>query len=66
MKVEIKRERCKECGLCIHHCPKKAISKSDSLNANGYYPVQIDDELCIAAVSAILPARWCIPRIGLI
>ena len=45
MKVEIKRERCKECGLCIHHCPKKAISKSDSLNANGYYPVQIDDEL---------------------
>ena len=47
MKVEIKRERCKECGLCIHHCPKKAISKSDSLNANGYYPVQIDDELCI-------------------
>ena len=46
MKVEIKRERCKECGLCIHHCPKKAI-KSDSLNANGYYPVQIDDELCI-------------------
>ena len=47
MKVEIKRERCKECGLCINHCPKKAISKSDSLNANGYYPVQIDDELCI-------------------
>ena len=47
MKVEIKRERCKACGLCIHHCPKKAISKSDSLNANGYYPVQIDDELCI-------------------
>ncbi|MCQ4772012.1 4Fe-4S binding protein, partial [Intestinimonas massiliensis] len=26
------RERCKECGLCIHHCPKDAIRKSDHLN----------------------------------
>ena len=25
MKVEVNRERCKECGLCIHHCPKDAI-----------------------------------------
>lgn len=48
MKVEVNRERCKECGLCIHHCPKDAIRKSDYLNANGYYPVQIDDEKCIA------------------
>ena len=48
MKVEINRERCKECGLCIYHCPKKAISKSDFLIANGYYSVQIDDEQCIA------------------
>ena len=48
MKVEVNRERCKECGLCIHHCPKDAIRKSDHLNANGYYPVQIDDEKCIA------------------
>ena len=39
MKVEINRARCKECGLCIHNCPKKCISK--------YYPVQIDDEACI-------------------
>ena len=50
MKVEINRARCKECGLCIHNCPKKCISKSDELNAAGYYPVQIDDE-------ADLPAR---------
>lgn len=48
MKVEVNRPRCKECGLCIHYCPKKAISKSGELNAGGYYPVQIDDELCIA------------------
>jgi 2-oxoglutarate ferredoxin oxidoreductase subunit delta len=47
MKVEINRERCKECGLCMHHCPKGAITKSAVLNNNGYYPVQIDDEKCI-------------------
>ena len=28
--------------------PRKAISKCDVLNANGYYPVQVDDEACIA------------------
>ena len=47
MKVEINRARCKECGLCIHNCPKQCISKSDQLNDAGYYPVQIDDEACI-------------------
>ena len=44
MKVTVNKDRCKECGLCIHHCPRKAISKCDVLNANGYYPVQVDDE----------------------
>ena len=48
MKVTVNKDRCKECGLCIHHCPRKAISKCDVLNANGYYPVQVDDEACIA------------------
>ena len=47
MKVEIKPDRCKECGLCSAHCPKKAISHSSELNAAGYHPVIIDDEKCI-------------------
>ena len=33
MKVTVNKDRCKECGLCIHHCPRKAISKCDVLNA---------------------------------
>ena len=48
MKVEVNRERCKECGLCIHHCSMDTIRKSDHLSSSGYYPVQIDDEKCIA------------------
>ena len=48
MKVIVNKDRCKECGLCIHHCPKQAINKCNTLNAGGYYPVQVDDEACIA------------------
>ena len=48
MKVIVNKDRCKECGFCIHHCPKQAISKCNTLNAGGYYPVQVDDEACIA------------------
>ena len=33
MKVIVNKDRCKECGLCIHHCPKQAISKCNTLNA---------------------------------
>ena len=29
MKVEINRARCKECGLCIHNCPKKVHQQVD-------------------------------------
>ncbi len=48
MKVEINRNRCKECGLCIHHCPRKAIRASDQLNIHGYHAAWIDDERCTA------------------
>lgn len=47
MKVLVKPERCKECGLCDAFCPKKAISHADHINLAGYHPVVIDDEKCI-------------------
>lgn len=47
MKVIVKPERCKECGLCGKFCPKKAISHQENTNASGYHPVVIDDEKCI-------------------
>lgn len=48
MKVAVNKNRCKECGLCIHHCPRHAISRCTILNDGGYYPVQVDDGACIA------------------
>jgi 2-oxoglutarate ferredoxin oxidoreductase subunit delta len=35
-KIVISPELCKECGLCMHFCPKKVIVRSDRLNAAGY------------------------------
>jgi 2-oxoglutarate ferredoxin oxidoreductase subunit delta len=42
-KVVINRERCKGCYLCISVCPNEAISISESLNQQGYYPVEPRD-----------------------
>ncbi|MCT4593423.1 MAG: 4Fe-4S binding protein [Anaeromicrobium sp.] len=47
-KVKINANRCKECGLCVVNCPKKAIKFSEEINNSGYKPVEINDELCIA------------------
>lgn len=39
-KIEIDRERCKGCELCISVCPKKRIGVSKGLNQKGYYPAE--------------------------
>ena len=43
-RIEIDRERCKGCGLCILVCPKKQIEISDRLNTKGYYPARSREE----------------------
>ncbi|MEI7449678.1 MAG: ferredoxin family protein [Desulfomonile sp.] len=43
-RIEIDRERCKGCGLCIAVCPKKQIEISDRLNTKGYYPASFQEE----------------------
>jgi 2-oxoglutarate ferredoxin oxidoreductase subunit delta len=43
-KIEIDRERCKGCGLCIMVCPKHKIEISDLLNTKGYYPASSLEE----------------------
>ena len=43
-RIEIDRERCKGCGLCITVCPKKQIEISEDLNTKGYYPARFKEE----------------------
>jgi 2-oxoglutarate ferredoxin oxidoreductase subunit delta len=39
-KVEIERERCKGCLLCIRACPVKVLEADTEPNASGYYPAK--------------------------
>ncbi len=46
--IKVRTERCKECGLCVVNCPKKAIEFEEKINQSGYRAVQVKNELCIA------------------
>lgn len=43
-KVEVLREYCKSCGLCVNICPKKILAIGDKPNQKGYYPVEVTDQ----------------------
>lgn len=45
-RIEIDKEACKGCGLCIGVCPKRQIEISDDLNKKGYYPARFKEANC--------------------
>ena len=48
-KVEIDRELCKGCFLCVRACPVKALEADTELNASGSHPSKpVNPEKCIA------------------
>jgi 2-oxoglutarate ferredoxin oxidoreductase subunit delta len=47
--IEIDRERCKGCLLCVRACPVKVIGVDEAANSWGYYPAKaVQMEKCIA------------------
>jgi 2-oxoglutarate ferredoxin oxidoreductase subunit delta len=42
--IEIDKERCKGCALCIEFCAKDCISLSEELNLKGYLIAAFDDD----------------------
>ncbi|HOG17484.1 MAG: NADH dehydrogenase subunit I [Syntrophaceae bacterium PtaU1.Bin231] len=42
-RIEINRERCKECHLCIAACKQRCITPSPEYNTMGYRPVSPGD-----------------------
>ncbi len=56
-KVEVDRELCKGCGLCVEFCPKHVMQLSDELNTIGHHPAELHDgETC---TSCALCAEMC-------
>ncbi|MCL2878662.1 MAG: 4Fe-4S binding protein [Treponema sp.] len=48
-KVEINRELCKGCYLCVRACPMKVLEIDKELNSSGSYPSKsVHGEKCIA------------------
>ncbi len=47
-RVVVIAERCKECGLCVHVCPKHVLEIGSQANARGFrYPVPVRQEDCV-------------------
>ena len=44
-KINIDRERCKGCQLCIEVCPNNRIEVDKSLNKKGYYPARFKENV---------------------
>jgi 2-oxoglutarate ferredoxin oxidoreductase subunit delta len=48
-RVEIDKDRCKACGICIDVCNKELLALAHELNAKGYHPIAVHDlEKCTA------------------
>jgi len=42
-KIEIDRDRCKGCQMCIEVCPSNRIEMDNTLNKKGYYPARFKE-----------------------
>ena len=41
--VDIDRNRCKGCELCIGACPQQVLTMSPKINIKGYFPAEVTE-----------------------
>lgn len=47
-RVDIERDRCKGCGLCVEACPQKVLEMSTEINVKGYFfAAPVRAHLCV-------------------
>ncbi len=42
--INILKDRCKGCRLCIEFCPRQVLRESTEFNARGYHPASAEKE----------------------
>ncbi|MFI3319928.1 MAG: 4Fe-4S dicluster domain-containing protein [Rikenellaceae bacterium] len=60
--LQIERERCKGCGVCVTACPIKVLTLSKEVNGKGYpFAMMVEGIQCIGCAScAIICPDSCI------
>lgn len=65
IKLTIRVDRCKGCGLCVHACPKKILRISpDVINTKGHHPAELTDpDACVGCASCATMCPDCVIKI---
>jgi 2-oxoglutarate ferredoxin oxidoreductase subunit delta len=58
-RIEIDKEMCKECHLCIQACPKGLIEPAEEYNSKGYRPVRVREDKKEECTGCALCATTC-------
>jgi len=52
--LNIDKERCKGCGICISLCPRDVLEFEEYLNEGGNHPVRLTGNECIGCRACVI------------
>lgn len=53
--IQVNKDACKGCGICIEICPAKILKMSSSLNNRGvHFPIVVDESKCTQCQNCVI------------